>query len=125
MPAPIAIPPQKTGGDDLDDGLELDPNLLASSDVEDENSDDERGELDEGEDLGESEDGQGEGRTDGTSELVDGEDENVPEGTKDETVGSAANKKRKASPAGEVDDAAEKKRRKKEKEKERKARVGH
>jgi protein CMS1 len=124
MPAPIAIPPQKTGGDDLDDGLELDPNLLASSDVEDENSDEERGELDEGEDLGESDDGEGEGRTGGTSELVDEEDGGVPEGTKVETVGSAGDKKRKASPAGEVDDAAEKKRRKKEKEKERKARVG-
>ncbi|WVR03701.1 hypothetical protein IAU60_000696 [Kwoniella sp. DSM 27419] len=108
----------KTGGDDLDDGLELDADLLAPSDDEASVSDGEEGVL--GDEAG--------------SEVAeeDGDDVSLAplEGEEDEIVKSpiAEGKKRKADDAvAEEEDpeaakAAEKKRRKKEKEKERKAR---
>ncbi|WVW80288.1 hypothetical protein I302_102266 [Kwoniella bestiolae CBS 10118] len=96
----------KTGGDDLDDGLELDPDFLAGSDEEG------------GSDLG---------HDDEASENGDGE---LPplEGEEDEIVRSpiAEGKKRMIDEVeAEEDDEeakkADKKKRKKEKEKERKA----
>ncbi|WWC88062.1 uncharacterized protein L201_002965 [Kwoniella dendrophila CBS 6074] len=114
----------KTGGDDLDDGLELDPDLLAGSDEEgDDDSDIERN-VDE--ELGSNDD----------------DEKDLPplEGEEDEIVKSPIiePKKRKVEEVIEGDDhdqqdkecnqdnsdearQAEKKRRKKEKEKERKA----
>ncbi|WRT65824.1 uncharacterized protein IL334_002774 [Kwoniella shivajii] len=96
---------EKTGGDDLDDGLELDPDLLASSD------EDAESEVD---------------AEDGVSDNGDGA---LPplEGEEDEITNSPIpeGKKRKAEEV-EVEDEeasklADKKKRKKEKEKERKA----
>ncbi|OCF56553.1 protein CMS1 [Kwoniella mangroviensis CBS 10435] len=100
--------PPKTGGDDLDDGLELDPDFLAASDEE-------GGSEVEGED--------------GISERGDGE---LPplEGEEDEIVRSPiAESKKRLIEEVEADDGeddeeakkADKKKRKKEKEKERKA----
>ncbi|WWC60439.1 uncharacterized protein I303_103011 [Kwoniella dejecticola CBS 10117] len=100
----------KTGGDDLDDGLELDPDFLAASDEE--------------------------GDSDNDGDVIqDGERNLAPlEGEEDEILRSpiAEGKKRKieeteVAEANEDDDGdeeakkADKKRRKKEKEKERKA----
>lgn len=105
----------KTGGDDLDDGLELDPDLLASSDIEDAASD-----LESEFDGGEQQD-----------QAPEGESPLVFEGEETEIAMSPVPevKKRKAEDVegeGEQDEEAtkaEKKRRKKEKEKERKAKV--
>ncbi|OCF36272.1 protein CMS1 [Kwoniella heveanensis CBS 569] len=131
--------PMKTGGDDLDDGLELDPDLLAASDDEEEVSDNDQG----GDDVALS---GGEG-----SKSKSSRNGKLPvlEGEEDEILASpiAEGKKRKAEEVDEEDGdereevrpgqvnsgavdgddesearKAEKKRRKKEKEKERKAR---
>ena len=99
MARPATTQPGKTGGDDLDDGLELDPDLLAASDeeggagsvVDDEEIDRESGDL---------------------------EDDN---GDADQEVAEQGRKRK--TEEGDDPAAAEKKRRKKEKEKERKARV--
>ncbi|WWD16377.1 hypothetical protein CI109_100803 [Kwoniella shandongensis] len=102
----------KTGGDDLDDGLELDPDLLADSDAEAEGS---------GSEAEEEED----------NAVLEEEDDFEPAEIVDEDEPSASNsagegKKRKADEVELGDESeeakkAEKKRRKKEKEKERKA----
>lgn len=92
-----------TGGDDLDDGLELDPDLLASSDNEDEDL------LDRDADIGDEE----------TRPEVD-DDEG------DEEPGADVGEKRKRDEGEDMDEEerkAEKKRRQKEKFKERKAKV--
>ncbi|KIY31682.1 protein CMS1 [Cryptococcus gattii E566] len=103
----------KTGGDDLDDGLELDPDLLASSDFEDAASviasdfDSEEQQDEDSEDEGPL--------------LLEGEETEIAVNPVPEV------KKRKAEDVeseGEQDEEAkkaEKKRRKKEKEKERRA----
>ncbi|WVQ93666.1 hypothetical protein IAU59_000742 [Kwoniella sp. CBS 9459] len=134
--------PHKTGGDDLDDGLELDPDLLAASDDEEDALDD-------------ATDDDGEGSS-SPKPLMKNNDGRLPalEGEEDEILASpiAEGKKRKADEVDDIDDdededegraeatsgvgaserlgeeddgearQAEKKRRKKEKEKERKAR---
>lgn len=96
----------RTGGDDLDDGLELDPDLLASSDAEEDDIPDRDA------DIGDEE----------TRADDDDEDE--------EDVGAEAGEKRKRDDGDEdapqLDDEErkdEKRRRKKEKFKERKAKV--
>jgi protein CMS1 len=92
----------KTGGDDLDDGLELDPDLLASSEPEN-----------------------GEEREDDLyDDGAEGDNDAGLDDENDEEEAGAGGKKRKA--AEDLDDEerkAEKKRRKKEKEKARKAKV--
>lgn len=105
----------KTGGDDLDDGLELDPHLLASSDFEDAASviasdfDSEEQQDEVSEDEGQL--------------VLEEEETKIPVSSVPEV------KKRKAEDVeseGEQDEEAkkaEKKRRKKEKEKERRAKV--
>lgn len=105
----------KTGGDDLDDGLELDPDLLASSDFEDAASviasdfDSEEQQDEDSEDEGPL--------------VLEGEETEIAVSLVPEV------KKRKAEEVeseGEQDEEAkkaEKKRRKKEKEKERRAKV--
>lgn len=98
--APTSTKVAKSGGDDLDDGLELDPELLAPSDEEDAGDSDV--------DIGDEE----------TRAAVDDDD--------DEEDGVDVGEKRKRD-EGEEDDEekmAEKRRRKKEKLKERKAKVG-
>ncbi|OXG10374.1 protein CMS1 [Cryptococcus neoformans Ze90-1] len=103
----------KTGGDDLDDGLELDPDLLASSDIEDAASDI-ASEFDGGEQ-------QDQAPEDESPLVLEGEETEIAMSPVPEV------KKRKAEDVegeGEQDEEAtkaEKKRRKKEKEKERKA----
>lgn len=90
---------QATGGDDLDDGLELDPNMLADSDSEAED-----GSIN-GEDLLEMTDEEDKGpRVTGQKRKASEDD--VREGKDD-----AAEK-------------ADKKKRRKEKDKERRAKVG-
>lgn len=91
-----------TGGDDLDDGLELDPDLLASDDEDDDEG------IDPDADIG--------------------DEETRPEADEDEVEESGAEvgEKRKRDGEGEADEEerkAEKRRRKKEKLKERKAKV--
>ena len=99
VPAKIA----KTGGDDLDDGLELDPELLASD-----NEDESDAEFENDADIGEEE----------TRVAVDEESEDEADG------GADVGEKRKREGDGEEDDAAaEKRKRKREKFKERKAKV--
>jgi protein CMS1 len=98
-PAKVA----KTGGDDLDDGLELDPGLLASSDNEDEGSD-----LGSDVDIGDEE----------TRAAVDEDDDEEDEG-----VDVGEKRKRDVGDDDEDAAAAEKRRRKREKFKERKAKV--
>lgn len=95
--------PDITGGDDLDDGLELDPDLLASSDNEDDDIPDQDA------DIGDEE----------TRPEVDEDEE-------DEESGAEVGEKRKRDGAEDMDEEerkAEKKRRQKEKFKERKAKV--
>lgn len=105
----------KTGGDDLDDGLELDPDLLASSDIEDAASDI-ASEFDGGEQ-------QDQAPEDENPLVLEGEETEIAMSPVPEV------KKRKAEDVegeGEQEEEAtkaEKKRRKKEKEKERKAKV--
>ncbi|KAK8861700.1 hypothetical protein IAR55_002523 [Kwoniella newhampshirensis] len=109
----------KTGGDDLDDGLELDPDLLADSDVEAEGSGSEA-EDEETEIVPDDED---------QFESAENGDDDEEEEAKVKTAKSevAKGKKRKVDDVELADDddeeakKAEKKRRKKEKEKERKA----
>lgn len=96
----------KTGGDDLDDGLELDPELLAPSDGSDV----------EGEEVGVDE-----MRVDGVDEDDEVDDGDLQED--EEEPRRRAGVKRKVENLDEDAKAEEKKRRKKEKEKERKARV--
>jgi hypothetical protein len=87
-----------TGGDDLDDGLELDPNLLASSDVE----------------------------SDGEGDLLNEEEAFELDDRVDEDEVVKAGMKRKAEgEAGDEGDAAAKRKKRREKDKERKAKVGH
>jgi hypothetical protein len=97
------------GGDDLDDGLELDPTMLADSDVEG-GSDDEApvggAVLEDEEDA---------------FDLQQDDEEVVDEDGEEDRPQEEGSKKRKAG--GESEAELEKKRRKKEKEKERKARV--
>jgi len=94
-----------TGGDDLDDGLELDPTLLASSDAEEEGGD-EGGQLnDEEEELLPGDD-----RVDGDEDVRAGVKRKAGEDDDDED-------------GDEGDAKAEKKKRRKEREKERKAKV--
>lgn len=97
------------GGDDLDDGLELDPTMLADSDVEG-GSDDEApvggAVLEDEEDA---------------FDLQQDDEEVVDEDGKEDRPQKEGSKKRKAG--GDSEAELEKKRRKKEKEKERKARV--
>jgi len=91
---------QNTGGDDLDDGLELDPELLAESD------DDEGGSVDV-EDLLEMTDEEDKGpKVSGQKRKVDDDDD----GSDDEDMDEDAKK-------------ADKKKRRKEKDKERRAKV--
>lgn len=103
----------KTGGDDLDDGLELDPDLLASSDIEDAASD-VASEFDGGEQRDQASE-------DESPLVLEGEETEIAMSPVPEM------KKRKAEDVeneGEQDEEAakaEKKRRKKEKEKERRA----
>jgi hypothetical protein len=98
-PAKIA----KTGGDDLDDGLELDPELLASD-----NEDESDAEFENDADIGEEE----------TRVAVDEDSEDENDG------GADVGEKRKREGDGEGEDAAaEKRKRKREKFKERKAKV--
>jgi len=93
----------KTGGDDLDDGLELDPELLASD-----NEDESDAEFENDADIGEEE----------TRVAVDEDSEDEADG------GADVGEKRKRDGDGEEDDAAaEKRKRKREKFKERKAKV--
>lgn len=105
----------KTGGDDLDDGLELDPDLLASSDFEDAASVI-ASDFD-------SEEQQDEVSEDEGPLVLEGEETEIAVDPVPEV------KKRKAEDVeseGEQDEEAkkaEKKRRKKEKEKERRAKV--
>lgn len=105
----------KTGGDDLDDGLELDPDLLASSDIEDAASD-VASEFDGGEQRDQASE-------DESPLVLEGEETEIAMSPVPEM------KKRKAEDVeneGEQDEEAakaEKKRRKKEKEKERRAKV--
>jgi protein CMS1 len=96
----------KTGGDDLDDGLELDPELLAPSDGSDV----------EGEEVDVDE-----MRVDGVDEEDEVDDGDLQED--EEEPRKRAGVKRKVENLDEDAKAEEKKRRKKEKEKERKARV--
>lgn len=118
----------KTGGDDLDDGLELDPNLLASSDVDrsdGEDSEDEDGAQFEAGGSGSNslyedlviadQDLDGEDGKDGAYE--DGEETNLEAG------GDGPGSRKRKVETEDVDDVEAKKRRKKEKEKERRARV--
>lgn len=93
-----------TGGDDLDDGLELDPELLASSDIEDDDIPDRDA------DIGDEE-----------TRAEDDDDDNE----QDEESGVEVGDKRKRDGGENVDEEqqAEKRRRKKEKLKERKAKV--
>ena len=96
--------PDITGGDDLDDGLELDPDLLASSDNEDEDIPDQDA------DIGDEE----------TRPEADEDDE------QDDDSGAEVGEKRKRDGAEDLNEEerqAEKKRRQKEKFKERKAKV--
>ena len=101
--AQIPAKTAKTGGDDLDDGLELDPGLLASSDNEDEGS-----EVGSDADIGDEE----------TRAAVDEDDEEQDEG-----VDVGEKRKRDVGDEDEDSAAAEKRRRKREKFKERKAKV--
>lgn len=103
----------KTGGDDLDDGLELDPELLAS-DAEDD------GEVDVDEDDGE----EGVYEGDDLSGHEDGEREKATGVGKKRKA--EADDQREQGETEHVDEEArmaDKKRRKKEKEKARKAKV--
>lgn len=110
--------PTKTGGDDLDDYLELDPNLVASgSDVGSDDSDNEAEEGDEAELDVEGEGDRpvlerGTGMNEGVKRKasVDGSDDEEESGGR-------------AGAVGEGGEEEERKRRKKEKTKERKARV--
>jgi protein CMS1 len=103
----------KTGGDDLDDGLELDPELLASESEDDGeiNLDEDDGEegVYEGDDLSGDEDGERERATGvGKKRKAEVDDERELGGNED---------------GNEEARKADKKRRKKEKEKARKAKV--
>lgn len=113
--------PPKTGGDDLDDGLELDDGLLATSDDEGVEDDDEAprrpADLDD-EDAFEAGDDWPILRP-GRSEPVAGvKRRNGPDGDDDEDADEGA-----GGSSSTADAAADKKRRKKEKEKARKAKV--
>jgi protein CMS1 len=109
--------PIKTGGDDLDDYLDLDPDLIASSDAESSTStfaarledEDEFEETDVNEEFDSAHDGE---RVD-----IGNEDTTGPRRQTATTV------KRKAEELDEDQRKAEQKKRKKDKEKERKARV--
>lgn len=99
----------KTGGDDLEDDLDLDPALLASSDQE------------EGSEVDDLPFGEGEG-LEGDEEAAALSHEEVSEGESAPKLG-----KRKATSIEDMteeEQKSEKKRRKKEKEKERKEKVG-
>ncbi|WVQ78674.1 hypothetical protein IAT38_000761 [Cryptococcus sp. DSM 104549] len=119
----ITKQPPKTGGDDLDDGLELDPDLLASSDIEDASDAESDADM-EGDDAEET--AAPRESSSGAAFVLEGEEDEilmspVLEGKKRK----ALEVEETAEDEGEGDSAdakaADKKRRKKEKEKERKA----
>ncbi|ORY21419.1 U3-containing 90S pre-ribosomal complex subunit-domain containing protein [Naematelia encephala] len=103
----VAVKVVKTGGDDLEDNLELDPNLLASSDIDDDDGEeyDDEGLLDDEEDGG-------------GGDVVVGNKRKI----RDDEEGLEESVDREEGEGGEgVDDLkVERKRRKKEKEKKRK-----
>ncbi len=110
MSRPVPSGPMKSGGDDLDDGLELEPGLLASSDAEGSASDGGADDLSDGDlDVDEELDKFGRG------DLGDVDVKTDP---------MSGKRKRVSETALDSDELkAEKKRRKKLKEKERKAKV--
>lgn len=105
--------PLKSGGDDLDDGLELDPELLAPSDAESSasGSDDD---LDERNERGAS-----------GSEVPEENGDTQPKTMAIDESGEKSRKRRAGSEGGGGEDElkAEKRKRRKAKEKERKAKV--
>lgn len=111
MARTISLTKSKTGGDELDDGLELDPNMLASSDAEGEAED---GDYDEGSEEAEVEDDDTEKPVLSKRSL-----------DQDESRYDQSHKRKLdlVRELGEVEAKIEKRRKKKQKERERKAKV--